>query len=249
MNKATDPAYVIALEQSLSRERLDKYLQAEGGDLEKALRLYEKNTSLSEAFYTPLQTMEVCLRNQLHNRMTLKYGAAWFNQPAWLDADSLEKIQQARADLSFARKPVTPGGIVAELNFGFWVGLLGPRYDATLWRRALYRSFIHQGRPIKRTRVHGRFNALRRFRNRIAHHEPIFNRDLKVMHNEIIEAIGWMCPDTAQWAAAQSRVSSACFHKAPLHEAHPIFVLRVWNGGPPHDSQPLADTPPAQPPV
>ena len=72
-------------------------------------------------------------------------------------------------------------------------------YDATLWRQALHRAFRAAG-SHKRSVVHGRFNALRRLRNRIAHHEPIFFRPLSQLHEETIEAVGWMCKDTEAWA-------------------------------------------------
>jgi hypothetical protein len=94
---------------------------------------------------------------------------------------------------------------VAELNFGFWVGLLGPSYDATLWRQTLHKGFIASGGGQKRSVVHGRFNALRRFRNRVAHHEPIFHRPLEQLHVEIIQSINWMCRHTSRWAAHHSR--------------------------------------------
>ena len=92
------------------------------------------------------------------------------------------------------------------LKFAFWVGLLSPQYDATLWRRALYRCFLHGGGK-KRSLVHGRFNAIRRFRHRIAHHEPLFHRPVAQLHDELIEAIGWMCADTSTWARHHSRVA------------------------------------------
>lgn len=80
-----------------------------------------------------------------------------------------------------------------------------PRYDGTLWRSCLFRGFTENGRGMKRDRVHRRFNALRRFRNRIAHHEPIFHRDLPAVHGEVIEGIGWMSEDTSAWALHTSR--------------------------------------------
>ncbi len=91
--------------------------------------------------------------------------------------------------------------IVAELNFGFWVSLLGKPYDATLWRHTLHKGFRASGGGKKRSDVHGRFNAVRRLRNRVAHHEPIFHKPLLQLHTETIEAIGWMCKHTSAWAA------------------------------------------------
>ena len=58
---------------------------------------------------------------------------------------------------------------------------------------------------LKQRGVHGRLNAIRRFRNRVAHHEPIFHRPLEELHEEIMETIGWMCPNTAAWARHHSR--------------------------------------------
>jgi len=192
------------LETSISRERLTKYLAANGGDLDGALTLYERNMRLSEAFYVPLQCMEVSFRNRLCAELVVRYGDEWpTNNRAPLNPDALEDIRNAADSTKKAAPSV--GDIVAALHFGFWVGLIGPRYDATLWRTALHKAFgVGGGRP--RAIVHGRFNALRRFRNRIAHHEPIFDRDLIRSHSEIIEAIGWMCADTSQWAAYHSRL-------------------------------------------
>jgi hypothetical protein len=85
-----------------------------------------------------------------------------------------------------------PGKVIAELKFAFWVGLVGPQYDATIWRKCLYKAFRSVGGK-RRKDIHSRLNALRRFRNRIAHHEPIFHKPIKVTHIEVIETVRWMC--------------------------------------------------------
>ncbi len=188
---------------SISSERLTTYLSLSGGDLDAALALYERNMRLSEAFYVPLQCMEICFRNRLCLQLAEQYGDDWpTNNKVPFRADSADAI----ADGLDAIKNPSPrtGDVVEELNLGFWVGLIGPRYDSTLWRTTLHRAFRVGGRR-SRSVVHGRFNALRRFRNRIAHHEPIFVRNLNRTHDEIIEAIGWMCADTSRWAAHHSR--------------------------------------------
>jgi hypothetical protein len=199
----------IELENSLSRQRLDKYLVAAGGDLDMALAQYERNTRLSESFYTPLQCMEICLRNTLDRELKTVYGADWFqNGRPPFERDAVAKILEIVTDISRTNKPITAGAIVAELSFGFWVSILGPRYDATLWRQALYKGFREHGTRMKRDRVHRRFNALRRFRNRIAHHEPIFLNNLQNTHSEIIEATSWMCAYTAAWTLHHSRFAT-----------------------------------------
>jgi hypothetical protein len=162
---------------------------------------------LAEAFYSPLQCLEICLRNNLHYALTDRYGENWYeSHVSKIHGGAQGRIRNALAELERSHTKINPGDIVAALSFGFWVGLLGPVYDNTLWRRALYRAFRLSGRAMPRPKVHGRMNALRRFRNRIAHHEPIFQKDLKLMHDETIEAIHWLCPITAAWARSNSRV-------------------------------------------
>ncbi|MBR0806205.1 Abi family protein [Bradyrhizobium japonicum] len=171
-----------------------------------AIGLYERNTKLSEAFYTPLQCLEVCLRNSVHEAMTDVYGEDWFHgNNAPLESDSRRMILDAKEELIEDRKPVIAGQMLAELKFAFWVGLLGKHYDATIWRKAIYKAFLaHGGKP--RGVVHSRMNAIRRLRNRIAHHEPVFQKlALMQSHDEIIDAISWMCRDTSAWAKHHSR--------------------------------------------
>jgi hypothetical protein len=195
-----------ALEKTLSRERLSKYLDATSQNLDAAIGLYETNTKISEAFYTPLQSLEICFRNSVHAHLANAYGVDWFrngNPP--LQDDSKRMIFDAIEELRRDRRRTDPGDVVAELKFAFWVGLMGPKYDATIWRKCIYKAFLAGGGKPRST-VHGRFNAIRRFRNRVAHHEPIFHKQLIGVHDEIIEAIRWMCKSTAAWSAHHSRV-------------------------------------------
>lgn len=192
-----------ALRRTLSDERLRRYVIACDGDLDRALSLYERNLRLAEAFHTPLHCLEITLRNVIDDRMNAKYGRDWLRGSAPLEDDA--RLAIARADETLAHSSHTEGAVVAELALGFWVGLLGPRYDATLWRATLHAGFRASGRGLRRSVVHGRMNALRRFRNRVAHHEPIFDRGPVQIHGEILEAITWMCPLTAAWTADHSR--------------------------------------------
>jgi len=169
-------------------------------DMHLAISHYEMNIRLSEALYTSLQGLEICLRNIVDAEMRLAYGANWLlNPPAAFEDNTLNFIDEASKDLV---RP-THDALVAELKFAFWVSLLATRYDNTLWRKCLYRCF-RGAQGVKRNMAHGRLNAIRRFRNRVAHHEPIFERS-EQLHREIIEAIQWMCPHTSQWVQAISR--------------------------------------------
>ena len=105
---------------------------------------------------------------------------------------------------------------MAALSFGFWVSLLGSggrmdpdgrraNYEMTLWRPALRRAFPHRT-PLTRKQAHRPLNALRKLRNRIAHHEPIFARPLLEDHQRILEVTGWISPGVQAWVKHHSRV-------------------------------------------
>lgn len=168
--------------------------------------------------------LEICLRNHIHTVVSSRYGNDWLtdSRVAPLTSFSRSFIDNAIRAID---GDLTTGKIVAELKFAFWVGLMGRHYDATLWRRAIYRCFLANG-GRKRSVVHGRFNAIRRFRNRIAHHEPIFHRPTQRMHTEIIEAIGWMCPHTRDWTAYHSRVVGVLNDQSGLGTADSTFASR-----------------------
>jgi hypothetical protein len=206
-----------ALQASLSPERFGTYLAASGGNRAGAMRLYTWNTALSAAFYGPLQGLEVALRNAMHRRLSAKYGAAWYDNPAArFAAGTRQRIHAAKEDLTRSRYPVDPPHLVAALTFGFWVSLLGrggqsgiagtPKsdYEMTLWRPALAQAFPHA--RLSRAHAHQQLDYLRTFRNRIAHHEPIFERHLAADHASILAVTGWIDTDTQRWIAHHSRV-------------------------------------------
>lgn len=206
-----------ALTASLSPERFATYLTASGGDHEKAIRLYTWNTGVSAAFYGPLQGLEVAVRNAMHRELSTQYGADWYDNAACrLDSHTLNRIDSAKNSLMRGGYPVDPPHVVAELSFGFWVSMLGPggrgssrdtrkrNYEMTLWRPALHKAFPHV--RIARAAAHKPLDFLRTFRNRIAHHEPIFDRHLKADYDSILTIAGWICPNTREWIAHHSRV-------------------------------------------
>ena len=206
-----------ALVASLSPERVATYVTATSGDRERALRLYTWNTAASAAFYGPLQGLEVALRNAMHRELVAGYGATWYDNPACgFDAGTLRRIENAKDDLRRDGYQVDPPHLVAALPFGFWVALLGrggragglgaPKrnYEMTLWRPCLHRAFPHV--KVSRVQAHQPLDYLRTFRNRIAHHEPIFTRHLAADYQSILTVAGWICPKTMDWIDHHSRV-------------------------------------------
>ena len=197
--------------KTLSVERLEKYIKGPAEGTEDALKLYILNTTLCESFYTPLQGFEVAVRNALHERLTLGFTVAWYDDSNFmnmLQPDHRGTVTSAQKSIRDHKEQVTPGKMVTELNLGFWTGLLGPKYETVLWRRHFRHAFPHRPQGSERHEVHSAVNRIRRLRNRVAHHEPIMHRNLLEDHEIILRTVRWICPDTARWIEAQSRFPS-----------------------------------------
>lgn len=167
------------------------------GDHRAAIQMYERNTELSEALYGVTQGLEVALRNAIHGIMTTRIGSpAWYDHIG-LDEPERKSIDDAKDKILDKPQPVTPGRVVAELTFGFWVKLTAGPYEKLLWVPYLNRIF-----PIKirRTTLHGRLVEIKTLRNRIAHHERIVGkRDLPQDYRDTLEAIGWISSPIRAW--------------------------------------------------
>lgn len=210
--------------KSISCERFSTYLASADGDHAIALRNYAWNTAISAAFYGPLQCLEIALRNAMHLELSRKYGPAWFdNRDARLNKGAQKKIAEAKKTARYRNgNMIEVPKVVAALPFGFRVSLIdsgGRRdsngdadydYEETLWRPSLHRVFP---RGLARREIHKTLNYRREFRNRIAHHEPIFKRHLSRDHERILEITGWISPETAAWIRHHSRVEELLLSK------------------------------------
>jgi hypothetical protein len=206
---ATTVADLALLERRISADRLAPYKLAAGGELQAALDLYQWNAETSAAFWVVLGHLEILIRNAMHEQLTAlsvgrRAGPAWYMALADdLSSEACATIADARRHATAHGRAETAGRVVAELPFGFWRYLLASRYERTLWRTGLYRVFPGQGR---RQPVHARLADLHQLRNRIAHHEPVYNRPLAQLHEDAMLVTEWVCPGTRTWVAARSAV-------------------------------------------
>lgn len=198
----SDPAFDTALEEALSLERFSRYLDWADGDRNRAITLYSLNTALSETLYTPLQMVEVALRNRIHAVMTDAHGDRWYNQDELILLNGQRtQIATAKNDLVRASKPIEPGRLVAALTFSFWTSMLSRDYEQ-LWRRDLHRI---AGQNLPRKRLSTPLGKMRALRNRIAHHEPIVSWSLPTHFDMMIEVIEWLSPPAASWCRHHCR--------------------------------------------
>jgi len=191
------PSVLANFESVISKPRLDSYRgYFQARTLDEAIGLYMWNTELSASFSTLISLFEVALRNQVHRAMSLHYSNGASASIHWYDRiyGSLKpatksKIEEVRHEwVGRTRRLRNPqpsaDEIVSRVSFGFWPGIL-----STIDRRVNYADKIYPAifphHALSATPTdwldHGNRTAalafiyeLNTFRNRLAHHEPLW---------------------------------------------------------------------------
>lgn len=213
------------LEKVFSGKRMERYFALYPDDEQRAIRHYQCNLQLAEAFYVSLSVFEVTLRNALCRELETMMGRenwyAIFSTTAGLTKLN-RYITQAHKQIAGRHENITPSKVVAELTLGFWVSLLNSEYERLLWkdlRRAF--PFMPKGER-KRKNVSAPLNMFRTFRNRVFHNESICWNLCRVeaIHREMITVMGWMNKDVPGWLQQMDRLDSVC---------HQIRQTMGWN--------------------
>jgi hypothetical protein len=211
---------VRALEATISSERLNTYLVPAGFNRGYAIQLYVWNSRLSESLHLSLQTAEVTLRNAVHGRLCSLFGDAWPTDDRFrqcVPREGLSSIDKVIERIQKAKKDPTTGRIIAGLSFEFWTYLFASQYDRKLWQSALHLTFPNMPKHMKRHHLQKEIIDIKEIRNRVAHYEPIFRRDLSLIHTNIIRLIAYRCEETAAWVRHHSELPAALRAKPHRH--------------------------------
>ena len=193
---------LLIVERRFSRERLEPYRMAVGGNLYKAIELYEWNAAIGAAFWVTLGHVEVLVRNAMHESLAVWSKSNHADERWYLDhggvltSRTLTDIGKARERARSRKRLESPGGVVSGLTLGFWRYLLTSPYERSLWMPCLRHVWPDQA---LRRDVHDPLEKLHELRNRIAHQEPIYNRNLDELHVAALGVARWTCPETASW--------------------------------------------------
>lgn len=200
-----------ALENTISAERLGTYLKKSGFNRERAIKLYVWNSYISQSLHSSLESCEVAIRNSVNECLTDAFGSQWFENLRFFSINPetqsrlTTSIQQVISRIEKAGHDVTNGRVVAGLSFEFWVGLMAGKYEQPLWQTRLHGIFPNLPKLMRRKDLQERLQKIKELRNRVAHYEPIFGRNLSQEHADIIATIGYRCPHTADWINHHSR--------------------------------------------
>ena len=210
------------LEQILSSDRLSAYAPSNNDALE-TITNYFWNIALCQALYPCLGNLEIAVRNRIHATLAGHFQQPnWYDRPRLLQTYELRSVAEAKKKVVASGRTVTPGRVIAALNFGFWTSMLGTLYGNSpkgprLWAAPnsplLIAAFPHapgHARGVRRP-IFNRLDDIRLLRNRVFHYERIYHGielparsrqrgaqrkhlSLERMHMDIIDLIGWIDP-------------------------------------------------------
>lgn len=221
---------LVAIRRVLSSAHMATYEQATKAaeeDESAALKLYAWNAAVSGALLAPLHICEVSLRNAVSEALEIVYGPDW-PWSATFERSLPDPAQgySPRKDLQSARRPAnSTGKVIPELKFVFWQKMLTGRFDGRLWDQHLQQVLPNmdasQSVSQQRQILYNGLEQLRKLRNRIAHHEPIFNRNLIDDYQKILELVGYRCTITASWLNQNQTVTQVIIVKPAILDHSP----------------------------
>lgn len=204
------PALSTAFTRTISPERWKTYQRSAGFDDQLAYRLYLWNAAAGQSFHFPLQTLEVALRNVVHQAIATIFGPDWptdQNCLNMLHPKQAEDITKAeRRHFSIKGKVATTPQVVASLSLGFWTAMLRRSYNRAIWATQLTNAFPHLPPGEELGTVSRKANNVQDLRNRIFHQEPLIGHNLSGEYGDILALLGWMCSETRDWVKAESSV-------------------------------------------
>ena len=199
------PSSTTILEQNLVRllspERLSSYF-SRVGNFDRAIDLYCWNATASAAFWPAIGHVEIALRNAMSASLAARHHQL-SRAESWLDDPASELDLRMRFHIAAARRRVLQRGknasdsqTISELSFGFWRFLITRRHTV-LWPDL---ASAFPGAPDRRRETAEEPIArLHELRNRIAHHQRIWNRDLAARYADLLLVAGYLDVDLPGW--------------------------------------------------
>ena len=200
------------LESLFSAERLSTYLAHCDGDFDAAVSLYRWNAAITASFWEPIGHLEVALRNTLAAQLAERHTQLG-RVGSWLDDPGRELSERARDDIAAARdrvrqkgKRASEGQTISELSFGFWRFLITKKLTG-LWPDLA--GGFPEAPDRQRETIEVPIARLHDFRNRLAHHQPVWNRQPEDRYKDLLAIAGYIDSALPSWIGATSTVARA----------------------------------------
>lgn len=156
-----------------------------------------------------ISTLEIALRNAIHNTASRKISLDWYEQLATKTRSSWKERHRDQKNISWHKNEVIriknkistkipPKGLnkhdllVAKMDFGFWDNLLRECFSKnkdkkSLWPQCIPLVFPHLPKGYTNTTIQQEVSQIREMRNDIAHHSPIWKHSSVFDENTAIK--------------------------------------------------------------
>lgn len=208
------PENLEAVRAAINEARLQRYLPASGGDTAVAFSFYLWNLSIAQAFAIPLHFAEVTCRNSMAVALARRFTEGpWYRHSRFLSI--LDNHNKNRLNEAIEKETVrhgrnlSDGHIVSALTFGFWENLATRRFERIIWAKGVKSVFSNSHKDMTVEDLNKMITSVRTFRNRISHHEAIFDKKPTKKHQDCLNLISLSCRATHDWVASCSRVPLA----------------------------------------
>ena len=217
----------------VTQERFNEYMVAANRDIKAARELYEWNVAISAAFFEVVSHVEVVLRNAIdkilrplevtESARTEVRNGWWFASSTFLKDEDLVFYRTAWKHLGDRAKAAARDKVFASMTFGIWDAVFGKPYEQ-LFRRHLVYAFPHRPQGFERKTVKQSVQALRTLRNRIAHHQAIFDLPLEERFEQAMDLLRWIDPELEAWVYGLSRVPALLDERPNAAESIAVIV-------------------------
>jgi hypothetical protein len=218
------------IEALVSPNRYRTYLKAVEDELGEpcralSLELYEWNAELSGKMLFPFHIYEVTLRNCVAEALRNRYSCNWPDNAAFVNSLKpvvRRKFIRARDD-HYAPIGGSEGKLLAELPLSIYESMLTSSQAPRLWIHKKSFEKIFSGAPVFPIPQNRGYNEhirklvielqssceiIRKLRNRVAHHEPVFNKtDVDDVVPGVVKLLNWRSPTACAWFKENELVS------------------------------------------
>ena len=179
---------------------------------------------MASAAFETVALVEVAMRNSIDDALSAHFQESqrripWFLGNPPMDQSAMVKVNEVRNRLRSQRKD-SRDQIVAGLSFGFWSGMLNAKYE-DLWRAAIRRAFPYSDGTRKQ--VANQLDAVRKFRNRLAHHDSMLNLDIPFEMRRVRRLAEFIHPELAEWISSVDR-TDALYAERPEAQLDTVVV-------------------------
>lgn len=197
------------LSKHFSDERLQQYLIAGKQNRSFAIRLFIWNSKTSASIWEVIGYVEVSIRTVVDKQFQVENGLGdWLiNFNVFGPADPLWKVVTiARSRVGKTNVMPSHSQVLQQLPLGFFQTLLSKRY-LRVW--PMLAGGFAGGTRASQKELSAAMFKLRKFRNRVGHHDLLVDDDLVQEFNNILRIAELIDPNLRTWLTKVSDVFEA----------------------------------------